>query len=166
MNLYELTGQYLELQNLLESGEYDEQLINDTLEAVEGEIEIKADNYARIIRNFEARIDSFKAEEERLKKKRSYLERSVKRLKDNLQSAMILTGKRKFTTDLFSFASVKNGGVFPVIMDVQTWVLPDDLVKVVETADLKAIETLLKTDPEEGKKYAHFGERGENLRIK
>ena len=63
MNLYELTGQYLELQNLLESGEYDEQLINDTMEAVEGEIEIKADNYARIIRNFEARIDSFKAEQ-------------------------------------------------------------------------------------------------------
>ena len=62
MKLYELTDQYDEVINLLYDGETDEQTILDTLESIEGEIEDKADNYARIIKNLSAEAEMVKAE--------------------------------------------------------------------------------------------------------
>ena len=118
-SLYELTNEFLQLQQMLEDPEIDPQILEDTMEAVEGELEFKADGYARIIRNMEGTITAIKAEQERLSGKKSVLEASIKRLKENLQNSMIATGKLKFKTDLFSFTIQKNGGKAPVIMDVK-----------------------------------------------
>lgn len=165
MNLYELTDQYLQLQDMFEDPEVDQKVIDDTLEAVEGEIEVKAENYAKVIRNMEASIIAIKDEQQRLLYKRNLLESGVTQLKENLKNCMIATGKRKFKTDLFSFNIQKNGGKAPVILDVKsTAELPDALVRIKEEADLDAIRALLDKDP--NCKYAHYGERGESLRIK
>lgn len=107
-NIYELTNDFREVMNLLESGDYDEEVLRNTLECIEYEIEEKADGYARVIRNIEADIAGIKSEEERLNKKRKALENSVKQMKDNLTEAMRATGKVKFKTDLFSFNIQKN----------------------------------------------------------
>ncbi len=164
MNLYELTSEFLQLQQMLEDPDMDSQLLADTMEAIEGEIEWKADNYAKVIKNMEASIDAIKKEQERLSNKKSILEGSIQRLKDNLQNAMYATGKTKFKTDLFSFNIQKNGGSLPVIVDVETEKLPDDLVIVSEKPDLKAIAKYIEETGDVT--YAHFGERGESLRIK
>ena len=74
MKLYELTEQYEEVINLLYDGETDEQTILDTLESIEGEIEDKADNYARIIKNLTAEAEMVKAEADRLNRRRKSLE--------------------------------------------------------------------------------------------
>lgn len=164
-SLYELTSEFLQLQQMLEDPEIDPQILADTMEAVEGELEFKADGYARIIRNMEGTITAIKAEQERLSGKKSVLESSIKRLKENLQNSMVATGKLKFKTDLFSFAIQKNGGKAPVIMDVtDTSELPDDLVRIKEEPDLDAIRAVIERDG--SCKYAHLGDRGESLRIK
>lgn len=168
MTLYELTDEFLQLQQILEDGEADEQIYQDTLESLEYDLEEKANNYAKIIRNFESQIETLKAEERRLKDRRQVCEKAIKRLKDNLQAAMVQTGKRKIKTDLFSFTVAKNGGALPVIVDVETEDLPDECVVITEKPDLKALAALLE-DPENKEhysKFAHFGERGESLRIK
>jgi cell fate (sporulation/competence/biofilm development) regulator YmcA (YheA/YmcA/DUF963 family) len=160
MNLYELTAVYQRLQDQIESGEDYEGI----LAVIGDEIEAKADGYARVIRNMEGSIDSFKAEEKRIAEKRKVLEAAVERLKQNLFESMKATGKTKFKTDLFTFSIQKNGGALPVIVDVPTDDLPDDLVQIIEKPDLKAI---LKYIQDTGDlSYAHFGERGESLRIK
>lgn len=164
MNLYELTGQFLELQEIMESGEYDDEVIADTMESLNYKIEEKADNYAKIIRNFSGEIDAIKTEEKRLSERRKSLEKNVDRLKENLKNAMIKTGKKKFKTDCFSFNIQKNGGALPVVVDVPTEDLPDDLVVVTEKPDLKAIAKLIEETGDVT--YGHFGERGESLRIK
>lgn len=164
MNLYELTDNFLQLQQMLEDPEVDSQTLADTMEAVEGEIEIKADGYAKVIRNMEGSIGAIRQELERLTAKKNRLEAGIKRLKQNLQDHMIATGKKKFKTDLFSFNIQKNGGKAPVILDVKdTSELPDDLVRIKEEPDLEAIRMLLDKG---GCEYAHYGERGESLRIK
>ena len=49
--LYEITGDYLRLLEMLEEEEnIDPQAFADTLDGIDGEFEIKADNYARIIK--------------------------------------------------------------------------------------------------------------------
>lgn len=163
-SLYELKGDYLKLLEMLEDPEIDDQVVLDTLEGIDYELEIKAENYAKIIRELEGTVEVIKAEKKRLSDKQSKLEENVKRLKDNLQEAMTATGKTKFKTDLFSFSIQKNGGALPVIIDVDTAELPDELVQITEKPDLKAIAKFLEEHPES--KLAHYGERGESLRIK
>lgn len=163
-SLYELKGEYLQLLNMLTDPEIDDQVVLDTLEGIDYELEVKAENYAKIIRELEGNVEVIKTEKKRLTDKQGKLEENVKKLKDNLQTAMIQTGKTKFKTDLFSFSIQKNGGTLPVIVDVETAKLPDELVQVTEKPDLKAIGEYLKTHPDT--KYAHYGERGESLRIK
>ena len=168
MNLYELTDQFLQLQTMLEDPEVDAQVLADTMEAVEGELEVKADGYGKIIRNFEGNVASIKAELDRLTALKNTYEGSIKRLKENLQASMTATGKKKIETDLFKFSIQKNGGALPVIVDVSTDDLPDECVIIAEKPDLKALAAFLQ-DPENKEYYsqfAHFGERGESLRIK
>ena len=160
MNLYELTPVYQRLQNQIEQGED----VEGILAVIGDELEAKADGYARVIRNMEAQVESFKAEEKRIAENRKRLESGIDRLKQNLFESMKATGKTKFKTDLFSFAIQKNGGADPVIVDVPTDDLPDDLVQITEKPDLKAIAEYIKETGD--LTYAHFGERGESLRIK
>lgn len=162
--LYELQGEYLQLLQMLEDPEIEEQVVLDTLEGIDYELEIKAENYAKIMKELEGNVEVIKLEMNRLAGKKNKLESNIKKLKDNLQEAMVATGKTKFKTDLFSFNIQKNGGTAPIIMDVDTSELPDELVIYTEKPNLKAIAEAIKNDPE--CKYAHFGERGESLRIK
>ena len=160
MNLYELTAVYQRLQNQIEAGEdYD-----GILAVIGDEIEAKADGYAKIILNMAGQAGVLKAEEKRLAEKRKVLENGMERLKQNLFESMKATGKEKFKTDLFTFSIQKNGGALPVIVDVPTDDLPDDLVQITEKPDLKAIATYIEQTGD--LTYAHFGERGESLRIK
>ena len=49
--LYEITGDYLRLLEMLEEEEaIDSKTFADTLEGIEGELEDKADGYARVIK--------------------------------------------------------------------------------------------------------------------
>ena len=162
--LYELKGEYLQLLQLLEDPEVEDQIVLDTLEGIDFELEVKAENYAKIIKELEGNVEVIKAEKKRLSDKQSKLEENIKRLKENLQAAMVETGKTKFKTELFSFSIQKNGGALPVIVDVETADLPDDLVQITEKPDLKAIAKFLEKNPDS--ELAHFGERGESLRIK
>ena len=165
MKLYELTSSYLQLQELLEES-VDDQLLQDTLEAVQGEYDVKMESYAKVIKNLEADMDALKTEAKRLTDKRKVLENNVDRLKKAMFDSMKATGKTKAGGQLFTVAIQKNGGKVPVIMAEGTTTdhLPDQLVKVVESPDLEAIRVLL----EAGKVVEGFtlGERGESLRIK
>ena len=162
-SLYEVTGNILALQEMLESPLDDEDVLKDTLEGVQGEYEIKLESYCKVIKNLEADMDALKAEAKRLTDKRKVLENNVDRLKKAMFDSMKATNTDKVKGQLFTVAIQKNGGKLPVIVDVETSELPDELVKITESPDLEAIGKLLESG---NCKYAHFGERGESLRIK
>ena len=105
--LYELKNDWQELMDMLEEGA-DEDVIRDTLEGLDYEIEQKADGYARVIRNMESDIAGLKTEIDRMTDRKHSLENNVSYLKRNLQEAMEVTGKTKFKTDLFSFGIQNN----------------------------------------------------------
>lgn len=160
-NIYELTNDFREVMSLLESGEYDEETLKNTLECIECEIEEKADGYARVIRNTEADIAGIKAEEERLAKKRKTLENSIKQMKDNLEHAMRTTGKTKFKTELFSFNIQKNPSKVQLIEGA---VIPD--VYLIEQ-EPKVNTEFIKDRLKEGKELPFAVlVQGESLRIK
>ena len=121
-SLYDIASAYLQISEMMEDPELDPQVLADTMEAIDGELEVKAENYGKVLRNLEGDIVALKAEEERLKARRQTLENNAKRLKMALQGAMEVTGKTKFKTELFSFSIRKNAPA--VVIDA------DELIKV------------------------------------
>lgn len=166
MNLYEITESLMKLQLLLEDPEVDQQLVEDTINDTTEELEVKADGYARVIRNLEGNVDALDKEIKRLQAKKKACQNGITRLKDNLQAAMTALKKPKIKTNLFTIVIQKNGGALPVIVDVPTEDLPDECVIVEEKPNLTTIAKLLGNDPDKYGKLAHFGDRGESLRIK
>ena len=108
MTLYELTDDYMEVASMMDDPDVDPQMIADTLESIGGEIEDKAENYAKVIANATAEADGLAKEIERLARRKKAIETNARRVKDTLQNAMVVTGKTKFKTSLFSFGIQKN----------------------------------------------------------
>jgi hypothetical protein len=163
--LYELTGQMQALLALMEDPDVDPQIVEDSLEAISGEIEVKADGYARVMAELEARKTAVKAEKDRLAALESSLGKNIDRMKESLKTSMIATGKTKFKTDLFSFSVQKNPP--KVVIDDPSRIYDDFLIPQDPKIDTAAIKNALKNADEaplwEG--IAHL-EQGESLRIK
>lgn len=142
--LYELVGQYLDIYNM----DIDEETKLDTIEALglDEKIEVKLENYAKLIRNLEADNTAYKTEEERLKKKRDTNTKKIDWLKHNAQTAMEAIGVSKIKGELFTL-SVQNSKE-SVIVDEASLPKKYWVKKVTEAPDKKGLYDLLK----EGKK--------------
>lgn len=101
--------------------------LNSALENIDDEIETKADNIAKVLRDFDGDIEALKSEEERLAKKRKAIENRQKQLKEYLQNAMLVLDKRKFKTDLFSFNIQKNAPSLRILDESK---IPEDYYKI------------------------------------
>ena len=162
--LYELTDQYQSIMDMLYDGETDEQLVMDTLESIDGEIEDKADNYAKIIRMMLADAEILKDEETRLYARRKSLEMRAQRMKDNLQANLEFIGKTKFKTALFSFSVAKNGGKQPLEITENLGEIPGKyLIPQPPVPDKEAIRQLLA---EKEVDWAHLAPYGKHLNIR
>lgn len=123
MQLYELTEIYLNLKDMdIEEGD-----LNSALENIDDEIETKADNIAKVLRDFDGDIEALKSEEERLAKKRKAIENRQKQLKEYLQNAMLVLDKRKFKTDLFYFNIQRNAPSLKILDESK---IPEDYYKI------------------------------------
>ena len=162
-NIYELTADYLRIQEMMEDPELDPQTLADTMEAVEGELEMKAENYARIMKNIESDAEGLENEIRRLTSRKRAMETNIKNMKMALQSMMTITGKTKFKTDLFSFGIQKNAP--SVVIDTDINNLPTEFLKFrePEVDKTKLKEALKNGEDLEG--FAHL-EQSESLRIR
>lgn len=118
-SLYDLTGDYAKFAEYMEQVELEPEMqeaLEDALNNLGEDIEIKLENYAKIIKNFESDIAGLKAEEERLAKKRKAMENSIKNMKQRMTEAMIRTGKVDIKGELFKFKVQANPPA--VVMDV------------------------------------------------
>ena len=163
--LYELTGQMQALLALMEDPDTDPQIIEDSLEAVSGEIEAKADGYARVMAELEARKAAVKAEKDRLAALESSLGKNIDRMNESLKMSMIATGKTKFKTDLFSFSVQKNPP--KVVIDDPSRIPEAYLIPQEPKIDTAAIKNALK-DADEAPLWDGIArlEQGESLRIR
>lgn len=164
MRLYELTEAYEDIMNLLYDGETDEQTILDTLESIEGEIEDKADNYAKIIKSMLADAETIKKEEDRLHGRRMSLEGRAGWLKDTLQANLEFIGKTKFKTELFSFSVSQNGGKQPLTITENIEEIPGKyLIPRNPVVNKDAVRELLK---EKEVEWARLEPYGRHLNIR
>ena len=136
MKLYELTQNYMNLQDLLEDETIGQDLIESAMKEVGEDIEEKAQNYAVIIKNLEAEAEALEKEEKRLAARKSSLRNRNKILKDNLENSMKAIGKTKFKTNFFSFNIGKNP---PSVNIDDENLIPDQYIVYTKSAAKKAM---------------------------
>ena len=165
--LFDLTGQMLELKNMLceciDDAEL-EQIINDSIESVEGALEVKAEGYVKVIQQMEMeqeRCDQLACE---WQMKSDIRKNAIKRMKDKLTQALIAIDKADgIKAGDYTIKVVKNGGQAPIIYDDES-AIPQSLMRIKYEKDAKLIREYLTEHPET--KWAHIGERGVHLGIK
>lgn len=159
--LYELSEQYQELLSMALDPDVDPEALADTMEGLEGEIEAKADGYAKVMRELRAVADARKAEAKRLTDGAKSIEANIDRMKSTLEAAMRLTGKTKFKTTLFSYGIQRN----PPTLKIDR---PEDVPAEFLIPQEPKIDTAgIKKELKEGVVYdwCHL-EQSESLRIR
>lgn len=164
MTLYELTNELQELLALAEDPEMDPQMIQDTLEGLEGEIEVKAEGYGKVIAQMKADALALKGEIDRLSARKKTIEGNVDRITERLKMAMITMQKDKIETPLFKFTIRKNPPKLVVDAD------PEGIPAAYWIPQEPKLDSAkLKEDVKNGDKFAltiaHL-EQGESLSIK
>ena len=159
--LYELTEAYQELLSMALDPETDPEALADTMEAIDGEIEVKADGYAKVMKELKAIADARKAEAKRLLDGAKSVEANIDRMKAALMTAMKLTGKTKFKTAFAGYNLQKNPPSLKIDMPDR---VPDEFLIPQEP---KVDSVAIKKELKEGTVFdwCHL-EQGESLRIK
>ena len=105
MNLYEITQQQQELNNLLEEsyGELTPEL-EQALELNLDNFSAKAEGYVKAIKNYKAESDAIAEEIKRLQEKKKVCENAVNRMKTALSTSMDIFGMNKVRAGLFKIS--------------------------------------------------------------
>ena len=158
MMLYELTGEVLELYQMMQDGDIEEVAFKNTLEAVEGEIEYKCESYCKIIKSLNGDSESLQKEIDRLKARQKSIKNNVERLRTAMQTMLEVTGKDKIKTNLFTI-SLRNK---PPELKVTGDVPKEFFIQQEPKIDNAGIKDLLKTQELE---FAHL-EQTQSLSIR
>jgi len=161
MTMYELTGQWLELMAMAEDEEIDPEILADTIEQVDGDLEAKAENYAKVLRMLDGEAKAIDEEAKRLTARAKVIKNNCDRLKRSLEGMMIATGKRKFKTKLFSFGIQKNPA--RLVLDDAEAIPAEYWVPQEPKLDNAAVKAAIEQGIEIS--GAHL-EQGESLRIR
>lgn len=143
--LYEMTQAYNQLFELIESDDYDLDTLEDTIQAVEGSIEVKVENIAKMIRTWEGQSAIMQEEEKRIRSSRQALENRIDAIKDYLLISLSDMGKDKITTSIGTVSRQKSP---PSIQVLDLEAIPEQYIvipPVEPKADKKALIELYKT---------------------
>lgn len=159
--IYEIAGSWRQLYEIADDPELDPDVWFDTMEAIEGEFDEKAENYCKLVKQLDADAEGFKKEIERLTARKQALENKAKRCKERLKDAMLAIDRPKIKTELFSL-NVQNNPPSVFIAD-ESRVPEQFLVPQPAKIDKKAILEFLKAGNECD--YAEI-QQGQSLRIR
>ena len=137
---------------------YDDQIIKDTLESLEGELEDKIEAYMHVMVQLETDADGLDKEIARLTARRDACRNPAKRMKETILQTLQAHGKPKIETEHFRLSVAKNGGLQPLKI---TGDVPAEYCKL--EPDNGKIREALKSGELD---FAHLEERGVHLSVR
>lgn len=137
-SLYNLTNDYLALQEMAQNAETaeDMQALEDTISSIADAIEVKGENYAKLIKCLDADNDAIQKEIKRLQKAKKANENLANRLKANMDESLKAVGSDKLKCGTFTFSYRKTKSV--EILDLDA--LPSDYKAIEYKPDKNAIK--------------------------
>ena len=164
--LFDIVGDYQLLYDMatdITGDPEQEQTFADTLEALKGELEVKAEGYIHVLKQLEMEQERAEQLEYEWHLKAIKRKDSIQRMKSALVDAMKQTGHEQLEAGDYTLKVVKNGGQAPIIYDDES-AIPQSLMRIKYEKDAKLIREYLAEHPDT--KWAHIGERGVHLGIK
>lgn len=160
--LFNITAEFERLYELATQDEdMNQEAFEGTLEALIGELEVKAGGYCNVIKQLEMEADRAKNMSLVWEQKQKVRENSIKRMKEALKDAMVRTEQKQIDAGDYVIKLQKNGGKQPLIIDGD---VPDNYQKIIYETDKEKI----RKDLEAGKElpFAYLEERGQHVVIK
>jgi len=134
MKLYEMANQYLAVADLAD--DMPPEAIADTLESIEGEIEVKAEALLQVVTNMEGDTAMIDAEIKRLQARKVVIQNRADSLREYLRQNMLRTGIDKISCTLFSITLAQ---AKPMVVVTDERLIPDEYIKTTITkAPVKA----------------------------
>lgn len=162
MELYNITENLRQLNGMIEEGVPADQLV-DAFNDIEGAFQDKAKSILFVLQNMASNIEAIKTEEDRLKSKRSTVEKQLSGLKEYLVLNMIDAGVSNVDNGVFKASIVKPRPVLVVLSndaisgDYKTESIVVSIDKKKMLSDLKEGKTVIG---------AEIGESKTGLKIK
>lgn len=161
--LFGLIGDVKELYDMMtETDEETQQTVKDTLEAVIGQIEVKAEGYVSILNQLDMEIDACKKMRDEWDARLRVRENNKKYLRQHLLEGMLMLGKDEIQAGDVKIKVKNAGGELPLVLD-ETKAVPERFTKVTIEPDKKKIKAALKAG--EKLDFCHYGERAKTIKI-
>ena len=159
--LFELSAQYQQVYDMLTDPEIDEQVVNDTLEALMGEIEVHAAGLVPVLDRIDMEIDACKKHKDEWATAEKVRKNRKSRFTDMIKNTMSAIGKSELNAGDVTFKLQNAGGQLPLIVDGD---VPERFTKITIETDNGLIRKALENG--ETLDFARFGERSKVLKIK
>ena len=127
---YDLTGQYLALAELADDPDMPGDALADSLEGIEGEIELKAQALLQVVAGMEGDTGAIDREIERLKGRKQVIQNRANRMRQYLFDNMVISGIDKIACPLFQITLAKGR---PMVVVTDADVIPDKYIKTTTT---------------------------------
>ena len=160
--LFDLIGEFKELYSMMTESPEDE-VIQDTLDGVVGEIEVKSEGYLALINRLDMELDACKKHRDEWINRTKVRENAIKRLKERLATGMVMMGKSEIKAGDNTIKLQKNGGKLPLIYKADT---PKEFLKT--TITFENDNDKIRKALDEGQKldFVEYGERGSHIVVK
>jgi len=162
-HLYEMTGQLIGLQRLIEDGEMDEQTLADTLDGLQGDIKVKAEGLLMYVANIGSDVDSIDNEIKRLTARKRVMVNHQNALREYLRYNMDVGGIQKIECPLFTITLKKPAPM--VVIDDES-ALPEKYIMTVVTKSPVKADIMKALKAGKDVPGAHLGESQPGLMIK
>ena len=162
-SLYDLSGQYLALAELADDPNMPPEALQDSLEGLDGAIEVKAQALLQVVAGMEGDTGAIDAEIKRLQERKRIIDNRAQRLRQYLFDNMQATGITKISCPLFAITLAKGRPV--VVIDAEEEI-PDEYTKTTVTRVPVKADILKALKAGEKVPGCYLGESKQSLRIK
>jgi len=163
--LYEIAETYRHALETLGDMELDDQTVRDTLEGLQGDLQVKGQNVAAFCLHLEAMSEAIRAAEQKMEHRRKVLSNRADNIRAYLKQCMETAGIQKIECPLFKLQIKKNPP--KTVIDDEA-LIPAEFMKTPPppppVPDKKAIADFLKQQPNGRTDWAHQ-EQGTRISI-
>lgn len=159
--IFDIVGQIKEVYDMMTDPEIDEQVVNDTLEALMGELSVHAAGIVKLRDRLDMEIDACKKQKKEWETAQKVRENRLSRLDELVKATMGQLNVTEIEAGDCLLTLKNNGGVLPLIVD---GTVPEKYTKITIENDNALIREALNNGVKLD--FAHFGERGKSIKIK
>lgn len=141
MKLYQIAQNYKNLEQLLNNEEVPKNILEEALNSVSDDINVKSENICKVLKNINADIVALKEEEKRLATLRKSLENKYKNLFNYLEMTLKQLNIKKIDSKYFKISIAKNP---PKLILSKDFKADSKYIKIEETINNTAIKEDLK----------------------